>query len=82
MDRKTAEFVVAAVNRCIDDLIATLEVLEKTVPPDEFEKYKRGVGRIMRHIGRRDSRAATQDHPDLKPTDDDEPEADPKILKS
>jgi len=82
MDRKTAELVVEVVNRCIDDLITSLEVVEKAVPPDEFEKYKRGVARVINAFDVEIVERVTQDYPDLKPKDDDVPEAEPKILKS
>jgi len=82
MDRKHAEMVVELVNRCIDELIATLEVVEKAVPPDEFEKYKRGVARVINAFDVEIVERVTQDYPDLKPKDDDEPEAEPKVLKS
>jgi hypothetical protein len=71
MDRKTAEMVVGVVNRCIDDLIATLPVVEKAVPPDEFEKYRRGVARVINTFDVDVIDRVAADFPDLKPKDED-----------
>lgn len=82
MDRKTAESVVEVVNRCVDELIASLALVEKAVPPDEFGKYKRGVARVINTFDVEIVERVSLDYPDLKPKDDDEPDAEPKILKS
>jgi hypothetical protein len=71
MDRKTAEFVVGVVNRCIDDLIASLAVVEKAVPPDEFDKYKRGLARVINAFDGEIIDRIAEEHPELRPNDDE-----------
>jgi hypothetical protein len=71
MERKTAEFVVGVVNRCIDDLIASLAVVEKAVPAEEFAKYKRGVARVIGAFDGEIINRIAEEHPDLKPNDED-----------
>jgi hypothetical protein len=82
MDRKIAELVVGVVNRCIDELIETLAVVEKSVPPAEYEKYKRGVARVINTFDIEIVDRVTAEHPDLKPADDEEPDGEPPVLKS
>ena len=82
MDRKTAELVVGVVNRCIDEMLETLAVVEKTVPSAEFQKFKRGVARVISTFDVEVVDLVSRDYPDLKPKDDDEPEDEPPVLKS
>jgi hypothetical protein len=82
MDRKTAEMVVGIVNQCIDALIETLAVVEKSVPPAEFEKFKRGMGRVINTFDIEVVDRIAKDFPDLRPTDDDEPDGETPVLKS
>jgi hypothetical protein len=82
VDRKTAELVVGIVNRCIDAMIETLAVVEKSVPLAEYEKYKRGVARVINTFDIEVIDPVTAEFPDLKPQDDDETGIDPPILKS
>jgi hypothetical protein len=71
MDRKTAEFVVSVANRCIDDLIASLAVVEKAVPADEFDRYKRALARVISTFDVEVIDRVAAEHPDLKPKDED-----------
>jgi hypothetical protein len=82
VDRKTAEFLVGVVDRCIDELIETLAVVEKTSPPAEYEKHKRGVARVINTIDTEIIDRITAEFPDLKPQDDEEPDVEPPVLKS
>jgi hypothetical protein len=82
MDRKTAELVVGVVNRCIDELIETLAVVEKSVPPAEYEKYKRAVGRVINAFDIEVVDRVAVEFPDLKPKDEEEPDGEPPVLKS
>jgi hypothetical protein len=70
MDRITAEHVVRIVNRCIDEMIGTLEVVEKSVPTEEFEKYKRGVARVINTFDVEVVDRVAHEFPDLKPQAD------------
>jgi hypothetical protein len=82
MDRKTAELVVGVVNRCIDELIETLAVVEKSVPAAEYEKYKRAVGRVINAFDIEVVDRVAAEFPDLKPKDEEEPDGEPPVLKS
>ena len=82
MDRKTAEFVVGVVNRCIDALIETLPLVEKAEPRAEYEKYKRGVARVINAFDLEVIDKVAEEYPDLRPQDDDEPDGAPPVLKS
>lgn len=70
MDRVTAEHVVRIVNRCIDDMIGTLEVVENRVSSEEFEKYKRGVARVINTFDVEVVDRVAHEFPDLKPKAD------------
>jgi len=82
MDRKTAELVVGVVNRCIDEMIETLAVVEKAVPSAEFDKFKRGVARVISTFDVEIVDLVAREYPELKPKDDDEPDDEPPVLKS
>jgi hypothetical protein len=71
MDRKIAEQVVSVVNHCIDELIGTLALVEKAVASDEFERYKRGVARVINALDAEVIDRVAVDYPDLKPKDED-----------
>jgi hypothetical protein len=70
VDRKTAEQVVMVVNRCIDEMIATLDLVEKGAPPGEYEKYKRAVGRVINTFDMHVIDFVASEFPDLKPQSD------------
>jgi hypothetical protein len=71
MDRKMAEQIVAFVNGCIDQLIATLPPVEAETTPEEFASYKRGVARVITAFDVEIIERVTREHPDLRPADDD-----------
>jgi hypothetical protein len=73
MDRKQAEQLVAFVNGCVDQLIATLPPVEAGVPPAEFADYKRGIARVIKAFDTEILERIAREHPDLVP-DEDEPE--------
>jgi len=66
-----AEQIVALVNGCIDQLISTLEPVEAAVSAEEFAGYKRGVAKVITAFDIELIDRVTQDHPDLRPVDDD-----------
>jgi len=70
MDRATAEHIVGIVNRCIGELVATLEVVERSVPIEEFERYKRGVAKVMNTFDLEVVDRVARDFPDLRPKAD------------
>jgi hypothetical protein len=70
VDRKTAEQVVMVVNRCIDEMIATLDLVEKGAPKVEYEKYKRAVGRVINTFDMHVIELVASEYPDLKPSSD------------
>jgi len=88
MERKIAEQIVALVNGTIDELIATLDPVEKAVSPEEFAAYKRGIAKVINTFDTEIIEVVAREHPDLKPADDDseheaEPEADlPKASRN
>lgn len=71
MERKMAEQIVALVNGCIDQLIATLAPVEAAVPPDEFAAYKRAIAKVINACDVEVIDRIARDYPDLKPGDDD-----------
>jgi hypothetical protein len=71
MERKIAEQIVALVNGTIDELIATLDPVEKAVSPEEFAAYKRGIAKVIAAFDTGVIDLVARDHPDLKPADDD-----------
>ena len=71
MERNLAEQIVALVNGCIDQLISTLEVVEKAVPPEEFAAYKRGIAKVINTFDIEVIDRIAHAYPDLKPSDDD-----------
>ena len=77
MDRKLAEQIVALVNAHIDQLISSLEPVEKQIPAEEFAAYKRGVARVIGAYDAEIIDRVAQEHPDLKPGDDDVDAAEP-----
>jgi hypothetical protein len=70
VERKTAEQVVMVVNRCIDEMIATLDLVEKGASPDEYDVYKRAVGRVITTFDLHVIDLIAREHPDLKPPSD------------
>ena len=71
MERKMAEQIVALVNGCIDQLIATLGPVEEAVSPEEFSAYKRGIARVINACDVEVIGRIAREYPDLKPSDDD-----------
>jgi hypothetical protein len=71
VDRKLAEQIVALVNGCVDQLIATLDPVEAAVTPEEFAAYKRTVAKAVTSLDAGIIELVTREHPDLKPPDDD-----------
>jgi hypothetical protein len=71
MERKLAEQIVALVNGCVDQLIATLDPVEAAVTPEEFAAYKRAVAKAVGTLDAGIIDLVTREHPDLKPLDDD-----------
>jgi hypothetical protein len=71
MERKIAEQIVALVNGCIDQLIATLGPVEEAVSPEEFASYKRGIAKVINTFDAEVIERIAREYPDLKPTDDD-----------
>lgn len=76
MDRKLAEQIVALVNAHIDQLISSLEPVEKEISAEEFAGYKRGVARVISAYDAEIIERVTLEHPDLKPDDEDSDEAE------
>ncbi len=79
MERKLAEQIVALVNGCIDQLIASLAPVEEHASPEEFAAYKRGVARVINAFDVEIIDRVAREHPDLRPEDDasESPEAEP-----
>jgi hypothetical protein len=75
MDRKLAEQIVALVNSHIDQLIASLEPVKAQTTAEEFAGYKRGVARVISAYDAEIIDRVASEHPDLKPDEDDPPEA-------
>jgi len=73
MDRNLAEQIVALVNGCVDQLIATLDPVESSTTPEEFAAYKRGVARVINAFDLEIVDRLAREHPHLKPDEDDEP---------
>jgi hypothetical protein len=71
MDRKMAEEIVALVNGCIDQLIASLGPVEAGLSPDEFAAYKRGIARVITTFDVEIIDRVAREYPDLKPLEDD-----------
>jgi hypothetical protein len=71
MERKIAEQIVALVNGCIDQLIATLGPVEEAVSPEEFASYKRGIAKVINTFDAEVIDRIAREYPDLKPADDD-----------
>ncbi|HEX6397384.1 MAG TPA: hypothetical protein VFZ95_08175 [Steroidobacteraceae bacterium] len=71
MDRKLAEQIVALVNSHIDQLISSLEPVEKHLTPAEFAAYKRGIARVITAYDLEIIERVASEYPDLKPADDD-----------
>ena len=88
MDRKVAEEIVALVNGCIDQLIASLGPVEEAVSPEEFAAYKRGIAKVINSFDTEVIDRVARDYPDLKPAEDDsdhagEPDSDlPKVSRN
>jgi hypothetical protein len=75
MDRKLAEQIVALVNGCIDQLIVTLEPVERAVSPAEFSAYKRGIAKVIGAFDQEIIELVAREYPDLNPDDDGDPGA-------
>lgn len=71
MDRKLAEQIIALVNAHIDQLISSLEPVERGMSADEFAGYKRGVARVIGAYDTEIIDRVTREFPDLKPGDED-----------
>lgn len=83
MDRKLAEQIVALVNGCVDQLIATLDPVEAAVSPEEFAAYKRAVSKAVSSLDAGIIDLVARQYPELKPVDDDvEPSREPDPPKS
>jgi hypothetical protein len=85
MDRKLAEQIVALVNAHIDQLISSLEPVERGMSAEEFAGYKRGVARVISAYDAEIIDRVTSEFPDLKPSDEDSepPEsAQPRISRN
>jgi hypothetical protein len=72
MERKLAGQIVALVNAHIDQLISSLEPVEREVPTKEFAAYKRGVARVISAYDTEIIDRVAREYPDLKPGDDDD----------
>jgi len=85
MERKIAEQIVALANGTIDQLIATLDPVEKAVSPEEFAAYKRGIAKVIKTFDTEIIDLVAREHPDLKPADEDAdhaPAPEPDFSKS
>ena len=71
MERKLAGQIVALVNAHIDQLISSLEPVEREVSAKEFAAYKRGVARVISAYDTEIIERVAREYPDLKPVDDD-----------
>ena len=71
MERKLAEQIVALVNAHVDQLISSLEPVEKEMSAEEFAGYKRGVARVIGAYDAEIIDRVTREYPDLKPSDED-----------
>jgi hypothetical protein len=71
MDRKMAEQIVALANSMIDQLISTLEPVERAVTPEEFAGYKRGIAKVITAFDAEIIERVAREYPDLIPSDDD-----------
>jgi hypothetical protein len=71
MERKLAEQIVALVNGCIDQLIASLVPVEEYASPEDFAAYKRGIARVITSFDVEIVDRIAREHPDLRPDDDD-----------
>lgn len=71
MDRKLAEQIVALVNSHIDQLISSLEPVEKHLTSEEFAAYKRGIARVITAYDLEIIERLAREYPDLRPEDDD-----------
>jgi hypothetical protein len=77
MERKTAEQIVALANSCIDQLLSSLEPVEKAVSPEEFAAYKRGIAKVLNTIDIEIIDRVADDFPDLRTDDDVEHDDEP-----
>ena len=82
MDRKTAEQIVALANSCIDQLLASLEPVERAVSPAEYAAYKRGIAKVLNVIDLEVIDVVAREHPDLKTDDDSDHAGAPDAPKS
>ena len=71
MERKLAEQIVALVNAHIDQLISSLEPVQKEISAEEFAEYKRAVARVISAYDAEIIGRVAREYPDLKPSDDD-----------
>jgi hypothetical protein len=71
MDRKLAEQIIALVDAHIDQLISSLDPVERGMSPEEFAGYKRGVARVIGVYDTEIIDRVTREYPDLKPGDED-----------
>jgi hypothetical protein len=75
MDRKLAEQIVALANGCIDQLIVSLDPVERAASPEEFAAYKRGVAKVIGAFDQEIIERIASEYPDLNPDDDAGPGA-------
>ena len=62
-----AEQIVALVNGCIDQLIATLPPVEAETTAEEFAAYKRGVAKVINAFDVEIIDRIAREYPDLQP---------------
>ena len=74
MEHKIAEQIVALVNAHIDQLISSLEPVEREISPEEFAAYKRGVAKVISAYDAEIIDCVARNYPDLKPSDEEAPE--------
>ena len=76
-----AEQIVALANSMVDQLISTLEPVERAVSAEEFAGYKRGIAKVISAFDTEVIDRVAREYPDLKPADEDgelsAPPADP-----
>jgi len=70
MDRKLAEQIVALANGCIDQLIVSLDPVERVASAEEFAAYKRGVAKVISAFDQEIIERIAREYPDLNPDDD------------
>lgn len=82
MDRKIAEQIVALANGVIDQLLVSLEPVQRGVSADEFAAYKRGIAKAINALDTEVIDRIAREHPDLKPADDEGDPVEPDPPKA